>query len=131
MRCSKPKVRSSKAHSKPHKMLTLSGEEDAAAAAAPHVAAVQLGIKLLVVSFDVNHSIRESLLREVQGKLVGVKEEVALPFVAVLGILVHRHPKAVLQHASLLKVSMHDTTVLWHAYVNTCQLASLHHATCR
>ena len=128
MRCSKL----SKAHSKPHKMLMLSGEEDAAAAAAaPHLAAVQLGIKLLVVSFDVNHSIRESLLREVQGKLVGVKEEVALPFVAVLGIFVHRHPKAVLQHASLLKVSMHDTTVLWHAYVDPCQLASLHHATCR
>lgn len=81
-------------------------EESATAAAAPPVAAVLLGIKLLVASFAASPSMRESLLREVQGKLVGVKEEVALPFVAVLGILVHRHPKAVLQHANLLKVGL-------------------------
>lgn len=84
------------------------GDEESAtaAAAAPHVAAVLLGIKLLVASFAASPGMRESLLREVQGKLVGVKEEVALPFVAVLGILVHRHPKAVLQHANLLKVGL-------------------------
>lgn len=79
------------------------GEEEAAATA-PHVPAVLLGIKLLVASFAASPSNRESLLRGVQGKLVGVKEEVALPFVAVLGILVHKHPRAVLQHANLLKV---------------------------
>ncbi|DBB12258.1 TPA: hypothetical protein ACH3X3_006361, partial [Trebouxia sp. C0006] len=86
----------------------LSGDEESAtaAAAAPHVAAVLLGIKLLVASFAASPGMRESLLREVQGKLVGVKEEVALPFVAVLGILVHRHPKAVLQHANLLKAAL-------------------------
>ncbi|DBA84856.1 TPA: hypothetical protein ACH3X1_005879 [Trebouxia sp. C0004] len=84
----------------------LSGEEESAAAGAPHVAAVLLGIKLLVASFAASPGMRESLLREVQGKLVGVKEEVALPFVAVLGILVHRHPKAVLQHANLLKAAL-------------------------
>ncbi len=87
--------------------LSSTGEEESAtAAAAPHVAAVLLGIKLLVASFAASPGMRESLLREVQGKLVGVKEEVALPFVAVLGILVHRHPKAVLQHAILLKVGL-------------------------
>lgn len=86
----------------------LTGEEESAtaAAAAPHVAAVLLGIKLLVASFAASPGMRESLLREVQGKLVGVKEEVALPFVAVLSILVHRHPQAVLQHANLLKVGL-------------------------
>ncbi|KAA6422807.1 MAG: hypothetical protein FRX49_07342 [Trebouxia sp. A1-2] len=86
----------------------LSGEEESAtaAAAAPHVAAVLLGIKLLVASFAASPGMRESLLREVQGKLVGVKEEVALPFVAVLSILVHRHPQAVLQHANLLKAAL-------------------------
>ena len=77
----------------------------AAPAAAPHVAAVQLGIKLLVAVFEADSGVREALLREVQGRLVGVKEEVALPFVAVLGLLVQRHPRAVLEHANLLKVS--------------------------
>lgn len=66
---------------------------------------MQLGIKLLVAVFEADDSIREALLREVQGRLVGVKEEVALPFVAVLGLLVHRHPRAVLEHANLLKAS--------------------------
>ena len=78
----------------------------AATAATAHVAAVQLGIKLLVASFEADTSMREALLRELQGRLVGVKEEVALPFVAVLGLLVQRHPRAVLEHASLLKVSV-------------------------
>ena len=78
---------------------------EAAAAAAPHVAAVQLGIKLLVAVFEAGNSVREGLLRELQGRLVGVKEEVALPFVAVLGLLVQRHPRAVLEDANLLKVS--------------------------
>lgn len=78
---------------------------EAAAAAAPHVAAVQLGIKLLVAVFEADNSVREGLLRELQGRLVGVKEEVAQPFVAVLGLLVQRHPRAVLEHANLLKVS--------------------------
>ena len=63
-----------------------------------------LGIKLLVAAFDAHDDAREGLLREVQSKLVGVKEEVALPFVAVLSLWVHKHPKAVLQHAPLLKV---------------------------
>lgn len=78
---------------------------EAAAAAAPHVAAVQLGVKLLVAVFEADNSVREALLRELQGRLIGVKEEVALPFVAVLGLLVQRHPRAVLEHANLLKVS--------------------------
>ena len=72
------------------------------------MAALQLGIKLLVAAFEADDSIREPLLREVQGRLVGVKEEVALPFIAVLGLLVHRHPRAVLEHANLLKVSNFD-----------------------
>ena len=66
---------------------------------------MQLGIKLLVAVFEAVSSVREALLRELQGRLVGVKEEVALPFVAVLGLLVQKHPRAVLEHANLLKVS--------------------------
>ncbi|KAL3136619.1 hypothetical protein ABBQ38_005859 [Trebouxia sp. C0009 RCD-2024] len=79
---------------------------EAVAVAAPHVAAVQLGIKILVASFEVDASMRATLLRELQGRLVGVKEEVALPFVAVLGLLVQRHPRAVLEHANLLKAAL-------------------------
>ena len=84
------------------------------------MATALLGIKLLVAAFDSSDFSREWLLKEVQGKFVGVKEETALPFVAVLSLLVHKHPKAVLQHAALLKVrsrqapdvSMHINTVL-------------------
>ena len=92
-------------------LLIATGKE-ASAAAAPHTAAVQLGIKLLVASFEADDSIRETLLREVQGRLIGVKEEVALPFVAVLGLLVHRHPRAVLEHANLLKVSSSNHSIV-------------------
>ena len=66
---------------------------------------MQLGIKLLVGVFEADTTMQEPVLRELQGRLVGVKEEVALPFVAVLGLLVQRHPRAVLEHANLLKVS--------------------------
>lgn len=72
----------------------------------PHVATLQLGIKMLLASFEADACMRAMLLRELQGRLVGVKEEVALPFVAVLGLLVQRHPGAVLEHANLLKVSI-------------------------
>lgn len=66
---------------------------------------MHLSIKLLVAVFEAMPSAQEGLLREIQSKLVGVQEEVSLPFVAVLAQLVHKHPKAVLQHADLLKVN--------------------------
>lgn len=95
------------------------------AVAAPHVAAVQLGIKILVASFEVDASMRATLLRELQGRLVGVKEEVALPFVAVLGLLVQRHPRAVLEHANLLKVSVlgRDPAYRWIHRQTVCAKA--------
>ena len=81
---------------------------------------MQLGIRLLVNVFEANNSVREALLRELQGRLVGVKDEVALPFVAVLGLLVQRHPRAVLEHANLLKVSTNHRIL--HILKNSCIL---------
>lgn len=65
---------------------------------------MHLGIQLLVAVFEAVPSAQEGLLREIQSKLVGVKEEVSLPFVAVLAQLVHKQARAVLEHAELLKV---------------------------
>ena len=70
----------------------------------PLAAAVHLGIQTLVAIFEAVPAAQEGLLREIQSKLVGVKEETSLPFVAILAQLVHKHPRAVLQHAELLKV---------------------------
>ena len=89
-----------------HKLIVVSvtAGEQGCSGVAPHMATALLGVKLLVAAFDSSEVTREWLLKEVQGKLVGVKEETALPFVAVLSLLVRQHPKAVLQHAALLKV---------------------------
>ena len=88
--------------------------EDNPVAGSPPAAAAHLGIKLLVSLFGAVPSGQEELLRAIQSKLVGVKEEKSLPFVATLAKLVHRYPKAVLEHAEILKVcfaSQHDLSL--------------------
>ena len=69
---------------------------------------MHLGILTLVEVFEAVPTAQEGLLREIQSKLVGVKEETSLPFVAILAQLVHKHPRTVLQHAELLKVGRHN-----------------------
>lgn len=78
--------------------------EEAAIAGSSQAAAAHLGIKLLVSIFGAVPSAQEGLLREIQSKLVGVKEDTSLPFVATLAQLVYKYPKAVLEHAEILKV---------------------------
>lgn len=93
-----------------------SAGENSSKPCSPQAAAVHLGIQVLVALFEAVPSAQDGLLREIQSKLVGVPEEMSLPFVAVLAELVQRHPRAVLEHAELLKVANFNHLPIHVAY---------------